>query len=157
MKYAKLLIFAALLVMALYSLGIAASNKDYIQQNHFNYSDPQNDMLNYGSPSTFSSPMHIGGFTGDKRVTSVKNVAEMEEKESVIMRGYLLKQITENEYEFKDDSGKIIVEIEDTRWFGNYVGPQDLVEVRGIVDTHRSKPSTVEVHRVMVMSRALPK
>ena len=52
---------------------------------------------------------------------------------------------------FNDDSGSVKVEIDDKKWGGQNVSPQDKVEIRGEVDTHRFKPADIEVDSIQLV------
>lgn len=52
---------------------------------------------------------------------------------------------------FKDESGSIKIEIDEKVWQGLDVSPQDKVEVRGEVDTHKYKPTDIEVETIRLI------
>ena len=54
-------------------------------------------------------------------------------------------------YVFKDDTGSIVVEIDDDDWGGLDVSPKDKVEIRGEVDTHMMKPTDIDVDTVQLV------
>ena len=50
---------------------------------------------------------------------------------------------------FRDNSGTIIVEIDNEDWKGVTVTPQDTVEIYGEVDTDMFEPSKVDVDTII--------
>jgi uncharacterized protein (TIGR00156 family) len=77
-----------------------------------------------------------GGYKGPDGVTlvTVAEANEMSDDSVVKLQGYIVKSLGDERYEFKDDSGTIVVEIDDEDWRGVEAGPSDRVELRGEVD-----------------------
>lgn len=92
-----------------------------------------------------------GGFKGPDGVTlvTVAQAIEMSDDSVVKLQGYLVKSLGDEKYEFHDDSGTIVVEIDDEDWRGVEVGPSDRVELRGEVDRER-KGTELEVDHVQL-------
>ncbi len=79
----------------------------------------------------------FAGFDGPgatSRVEPVKSVKEMGDDTKVTMEGYLIKQIGEEHYIFKDNTGEIEVEIDDEDFRGAKVTPKTKVRIVGEVD-----------------------
>ena len=92
-----------------------------------------------------------GGFKGPDGVAlvTVAQASEMSDDSVVKLQGYLVKSLGDEKYEFQDDSGTIIVEIDNEDWRGVEVAPSDRVEVRGEVDRER-KGTELEVDSVQL-------
>lgn len=76
-----------------------------------------------------------GGFMDPSMtVISVAQAEKMKDDSRVILRGQIEKRIKGDNYLFKDSSGSIKVDIDDDKWNGVTVGPQDTVEIVGEVD-----------------------
>lgn len=75
-----------------------------------------------------------GGFTGPVTVVTAEQAKSMSEDNRVTLRGTIERHIGGENYLFKDTSGTIEVEIDDRRWAGQTVSPQDKVEIYGEVD-----------------------
>jgi uncharacterized protein (TIGR00156 family) len=76
-----------------------------------------------------------GGFVGGKEtIVTVKQVNEMRDDVPVIIQGVILQRTGDEKYLFEDNSGSIIVEIDDEDWRGQTVTPTDTVKLYGEVD-----------------------
>jgi uncharacterized protein (TIGR00156 family) len=78
-----------------------------------------------------------GGFDGPgatSRVVPVTTVNDMEDDTKVILEGYLIKQIRDEHYIFKDNTGEIEVEIDDEDFRGANVTPKTKLRISGEVD-----------------------
>lgn len=85
----------------------------------------------------FSEPAQArsGGFTGpDGSRATVEGAKSLRDDTWVTLRGNIVERISDDLYRFKDASGTINVEIDDKRWKGVSVTPQDVVEIQGEVD-----------------------
>jgi uncharacterized protein (TIGR00156 family) len=82
-----------------------------------------------------------GGFKGPDAtaLVTVAQAMEMDDEAAVKVQGYIVKAVGDEKYEFQDDSGTIIVEIDDEDWMGLEVGPTDRVELRGEIDKEWKK------------------
>ena len=83
-----------------------------------------------------------GGFTGPgaaaaSAITSARDAAKMRDDTRVIMRGHIVKQLDKDKYLFQDSSGTIRIEIDDDKWGGLSITPDDIVEIRGEIDVDR--------------------
>lgn len=52
----------------------------------------------------------------------------------ITLRGHIVQQIGKELYLFRDDTGTINVDIDDKRWMGQIVTPDDRVELQGEID-----------------------
>ena len=76
-----------------------------------------------------------GGYTGPgPEFVTAEQAKSMSDDSYVALKGYIIKRLSGDNYLFKDDSGTIPLEINDKRWAGQKVGPEDLVEIYGEVD-----------------------
>ncbi len=93
------------------------------------------------------------GFSGssDAKKNVAAQIAQMPDETPVILEGYIEKHLGGEDYLFKDDSGSVKVEIDNKKWGGQTVTPQDKVEIRGEVDTHRFKPEDIEVDSIRLV------
>jgi len=79
----------------------------------------------------------FAGFDGPgatSRLVTVPSISEMRDDTKVTIEGYLIKQIREEHYIFKDNSGEIEVEIDDEDFRGAKVTPKTKVRIVGEVD-----------------------
>ena len=67
-------------------------------------------------------------------VWTVTEVMSLPDNTPVIMRGYITKNMGNDIFVFEDDSGTIMMEIDEEDWNGNTVRVDDVVTVYGNVD-----------------------
>jgi uncharacterized protein (TIGR00156 family) len=76
-----------------------------------------------------------GGFVDNNaNLTTAAKVKEMKDDSWVKLRGNITERLSDDRYNFRDESGTVVVEIDHKRWNGVTVGPQDKVELQGKVD-----------------------
>ncbi|MCL2092713.1 MAG: NirD/YgiW/YdeI family stress tolerance protein [Treponema sp.] len=72
------------------------------------------------------------GFMGTMGPVSVAQVTQtFPNKAQAVMRGYIVQQVANDRYIFRDATGDILIKIKHDRWWGLSVGPNDLVEIGG--------------------------
>jgi uncharacterized protein (TIGR00156 family) len=83
-----------------------------------------------------ASDAQSGGFVGADSSPVVPAVAAAERPNDSIVRlvGYLIEKLGSEKYLFRDDSGTIVVEIDNDDWNGIEARPETLVEISGEVD-----------------------
>ncbi|HLT90197.1 MAG TPA: NirD/YgiW/YdeI family stress tolerance protein [Woeseiaceae bacterium] len=89
------------------------------------------------APLMAAAGQQQGGFVGpDARQAPVTAAEAMNlpDDASVRLVGYIVRSLGDERYEFKDDSGTLIVEIDDDDWGGLEVRPEDRVELAGEID-----------------------
>ena len=89
----------------------------------------------------FAANAENGGFKGpdNRQVVTAAEVAELPDDAEVRLTGYVVKNVGDEKYEFRDDTGTIIVEIDDEDWKGLEITPEQRVEITGEVDQERQK------------------
>lgn len=83
-----------------------------------------------------------------KNIATVQQVAKMKDETGVTLTGQITKHIKSDHYEFKDNSGTISLEIDDDIWRTADLKVGDHVRLVGEVDTHRYKPTDIEVVKI---------
>ena len=89
----------------------------------------------------FAANAQTGGFKGpDNRtlVTAIE-IAKLPDDAEVRLTGYIVKNVGDEKYEFRDETATIIVEIDNDDWTGLEVSPEDRVEITGEVDQEWQK------------------
>lgn len=93
-----------------------------------------------------------GGFEGpvanQAKVTAAE-AAKLSDDTNVVLTGKIEQKLGDEKYMFRDNSGTIIVEIDNEDWKGVTVTPQDTVEIYGEVDTDMFEPSKVDVDTII--------
>lgn len=67
-------------------------------------------------------------------VSSVAQAKRAYDNARFSISGYIVSQIDEDEFTFKDSTGTIRIDVEDGAWRGLNVGPKDRVRISGKVD-----------------------
>lgn len=80
-----------------------------------------------------------------KNIVSVAQATKLADETGVTLTGQITKHLKSDYYEFKDKSGVIGVEIDDDIWRKAALKVGDHVRLMGEVDTHRYKPTDIEV------------
>lgn len=93
----------------------------------------------FNGPSATATQMQTqtqqGGFVDNNaNLTTAAKVKEMKDDSWVKLRGNITERVSDDRYNFRDESGTVVVEIDHKRWNGVTVGPQDKVELQGKVD-----------------------
>ncbi len=83
-----------------------------------------------------------------KNHVSVSAIAKLKDETAVTLKGTLLKHLNEDHYEFSDGTGVILLDIDDDLWKASNIKAGDKVQVVGEVDTHRYKPTDIEVVKI---------
>ena len=88
-----------------------------------------------------------GGFTGPQAqgANTVAGALKARDDTMVTLKGNIIRQVAHEKYEFKDSTGVMIVEIDDDKWNGLSVGPNDVVEIYGEVDSEIYRKNEVDV------------
>lgn len=83
-------------------------------------------------------------------VVTVAQAHKMKDKTGVTLTGQIVRQITlhEDDFEFRDKTGSIVLDIDDDLWEPLNLKAGDKVRVIGEVDTHIKKPTEIEVVRI---------
>jgi uncharacterized protein (TIGR00156 family) len=82
------------------------------------------------------------GYTGpdDATAATAAEVAGLKDDTHVRMVGRLVRSLGDETYEFEDDTGMLIVEIDDEVWQGESFGSDILVELTGEIDNDDGRP-----------------
>lgn len=83
-----------------------------------------------------------------KNVVNVQQVAKLKDESGVTLTGQITKHLKSDHYEFKDTTGRISLEIDDDIWRAAGLKVGDHVRAVGEVDTHRYKPTDIEVVKI---------
>lgn len=76
-----------------------------------------------------------GGFKGPSpEVASVAQAKTQRDDAWVVLEGNIIRQVGHELYEFKDATGTINVDIDDKRWMGQTLSPENKVRIEGEVD-----------------------
>ncbi len=111
------------------------------------------------SVSAAMASRHGGGFVPDpnspnygrgvhgRRTVTVAEAQKMRDDAHVIVEGYIVEEVRHEKYLFSDNTGQIVVKIDDDDWRGVRVGPNDRVCIHGEVDRDWDKLK-IDVDRI---------
>ncbi|MEB0950600.1 YgiW/YdeI family stress tolerance OB fold protein [Citrobacter sedlakii] len=89
----------------------------------------------FSGPSATQTQTQGGGFVGPNGSSAtVESAKSLRDDTWVTLRGNIVERVSDDLYLFKDATGTINVDIDDKRWHGLTVTPQDTVEIQGEVD-----------------------
>ena len=101
------------------------------------------------SGCTIMMSAQSGGFIGPGlQAVSVQEAKSFRDDTPVLLRGNILRYLGDEKYLFADESGTIIIEIDDRLWRNLSVTENDLVEITGEVDREFMRVE-IEVNRLM--------
>ena len=102
----------------------------------------------------FSGPGKAsGGFKGPEAAPMADTVArakELPDNARVVLTGYIVNQISEDEYTFRDATGEIQVDISRKRFRDIDVTPETMVRVYGKVDKEWNGSLEIDVKRIEI-------
>lgn len=77
-----------------------------------------------------------GGFKGPDnfKTVTVAEALQLSDDAEVRVEGFIVKAVGDEKYEFRDDSGTMLVEIDDDDWRGLEVTPEVRVRIHGEID-----------------------
>lgn len=90
-----------------------------------------------------------GQFVSDSAsVQTVATVKQMNDNAWFTLEGHIVKQVREEKYIFRDQSGEIEVEIDNEKWKGRKVDPSTKIRIAGKVEKEWLRSMEVEVKRI---------
>ena len=88
-------------------------------------------------------------FVDNGDVNKITDIQEMDDGEMIILQGYIVDRLDDDEFLFRDDTGEIEVEIDDDIWQGQPVDPETEVRIYGEIDID-SRTSSIDVETTSV-------
>lgn len=101
---------------------------------------------------TNSSVAQKGGFKGPGiDIMTVKDVLGMRDDSRVRLKGQIIKNLGSEQYLFQDSTGQVEVDIDDKKWMGQTVTPNDTVEIYGKLDKELMGKTEIDVKRIQLV------
>jgi len=79
------------------------------------------------------------------KTTTVKQALTMKDDSKVQLKGYVVKAVGDEKYQFRDNTGTITVQIDDELWQGKPVSAKTPVVIIGEVDIDYKPAKRVEI------------
>ena len=79
------------------------------------------------------------------KTVNVKQVYQLADDTHVQIKGYVVKALGDENYQFRDATGTITVEIDDELWQGKGVSAKTLVTIQGEIDVDYTPLKKVEI------------
>jgi uncharacterized protein (TIGR00156 family) len=83
-----------------------------------------------------------------KNVVTVAKAKNLRDEAGVTLKGTIVQHISGDNFEFKDSTGSIVIDVDDDLWRSLQLKAGDKVTVIGEVDTHRKKPTDIDVIQI---------
>ncbi|HCM63523.1 MAG TPA: hypothetical protein DIT05_13415 [Morganella sp. (in: Bacteria)] len=84
-----------------------------------------------------NSPAAGGGFISQSsQIINVSQANDLPNDSYVMVEGYIVRNVSHNLYEFKDDSGITRVKIDNKKWNGLNISPDVKIKIEGKIDNH---------------------
>ncbi|WP_439327996.1 YgiW/YdeI family stress tolerance OB fold protein [Lonepinella sp. BR2357] len=93
----------------------------------------------------FSNTATTNTVSSSSGTTTVAQALQARDNSVVTLTGYIVSQVDHDEFYFKDNTGKIKVEIDDHVFNNQTVTRSDRITIRGKVDRDSHKANEVEV------------
>ncbi|CAH6991919.1 Protein YgiW [Vibrio chagasii] len=92
-----------------------------------------------------------GGFTGPSavKVKTVEMALEAKDDTPVILTGHIVSSLGDEEYQFKDSTGEVVVEIDHRDWNGIEATPETKLVIQGEVDKEW-KHTAIDVNTIQL-------
>ncbi|MCR5507004.1 MAG: NirD/YgiW/YdeI family stress tolerance protein [bacterium] len=107
------------------------------------------------------SKKYKGGFKEIKEpemesfeIVSVEKAKNSKDDTYVVLQGYIDRSLGDEKYLFRDETGTIKIEIEDKKFRGLTVYPDDFVQISGEVDKGWLSETEIEVKNISKIQQA---
>lgn len=94
-----------------------------------------------------------GGFEGPKvnvNQTTVAEALKMSDESRVSLVGQIINSLGDDKYTFKDQTGEVVIEIDDEDWQGQKVTPENTIEITGEIDKEFAEPMQIDVDSFII-------
>lgn len=89
----------------------------------------------FSNPASPANSTASGGFVGPgPGLDTVDQALKLRDDAPVALRGNIVRHLGGEKYLFQDDTGSIAVDIDQRKWAGQNVTPQDRIEIHGEID-----------------------
>jgi len=107
-----------------------------------------NSLVLFVSSATFARTDPAILNQAAKNVVTVSKAKTLADETGVTLTGTIVKHIAGDHYELKDKTGSIVIDVDEDLANGWQLKVGDKVRIVGEVDTHRIKPTEIEVLQI---------
>lgn len=97
----------------------------------------------------FTNNQNAGGFNGPRapsmKTITVQQALDMSDDSIVVLEGKIANSLGDEKYLFKDNTGEVIIEIDDEDWHGVNVTPDTTLEIVGELDKEFMEKTKIDV------------
>lgn len=98
------------------------------------------------------APVQAQFVGGPSTVTTVKNLLDNgRDDQLATLEGFLVQQVKHEKYIFRDDTGEVLVEIDDEVFMGQRVDPKTKIRIKGEFEREFMEKDKVDVHSLTVI------
>lgn len=109
-------------------------------------------MFILGLSTGFSKASYVGP-TVEQPVVSVESIKKNPIDDSkVVVQGYITHKLADDRYKFSDETGNIIVEIDDDEFPARSIDERTLVRISGEIDISNVKEPEIDADEVIVVN-----
>lgn len=81
-------------------------------------------------------------------VETVADAKNMDDDTIVVLQGQIVKALGDDKYQFTDETGEIILDIDEDDFDGVTVTEGEIIEITGEVDKEMMKPTEIDVKKI---------
>lgn len=81
-------------------------------------------------------------------IITVEEIKNLDDGSNIILVGMIVQSLGDDKYMFKDNTGTIMVEIDEEEWNGNTYSAEESIQIFGEVD-HESEGTKVDVNKLV--------
>ena len=98
-----------------------------------------------------------GGFVAPSlEVVTVEQAKSLPDETPVLLQGKIIKALDDEDYTFADETGTIVIEVDDDVWQGVYISEDDFVEIKGEIDKEILSKIKISVDSIRIIVEELP-
>ncbi|MFA0439035.1 hypothetical protein BCU70_10085 [Vibrio sp. 10N.286.49.C2] len=86
--------------------------------------------------------------------TTVEEALDSRDDARVELTGKITHSLGDEEYQFTDGKNTIVIEIDDNKWAGLHVTPNDSITITGSIDKDSWEDASIDVNRVVIASQS---
>ena len=107
--------------------------------------------------NSFAGNVNTSNFFIDNtntNVITIKKAKKLNDKDTVTLEGYIVKQIDDDEFIFRDNSGEIKIDINDNvmiQFANARITPNTLIRIQGSLDKEMLEETTLDVFKLEIL------